>query len=171
MINAAKKLYAKGKAAVTGAIDKAKAKILGGDDTPEGKQKRLDKGMRAAKAAGDRFAGRVTSKAVLTPLMSAIRLRYGLTSLELIEKGDRWGVGAVNPTAKETLEAKLSVYSEADIQKLVIQARAEAMSADASGLALTLSFKEKGQFSRARDVQKRKTVAHGGGVEALSGWA
>ena len=44
------------------------------------------------------------------------------------------------------------------------------MSADASGLALTLSFKEKGQFSRARDVQKRKTVAHGGGVEALSGW-
>ena len=40
---AVKKLYAKGKAAVTGAIDKAKAKILGGDDTPEGKQKRLNR--------------------------------------------------------------------------------------------------------------------------------
>ncbi|WP_285031735.1 hypothetical protein [Mycolicibacterium sp. lyk4-40-TYG-92] len=103
---------AAGKAWVKGKVEAGKqwvkGKVYGGDDSAEGKQKRLDAAMRAAKAAGDRFGGRVTSRAVLTPLMSAIRLRYGLASLELVEKGDRWGVrGVINPTAEETLEAQL----------------------------------------------------------------
>ena len=85
-----------------------KGKVFGGDDSPEGKQKRLSAAMSAAQAVGRRFSGRIASKVVLTPLMSAVRARYGLTSLELIEKGDRWGVrGTINPTAEETLEAQL----------------------------------------------------------------
>ena len=86
-----------------------KGKVRGGDDTPAGKQKRLDAAMQSALAVGQRFRGRVVPPTVLKPLLAAVRLRYGLRSLELVERGDRWGVrGTINPTAEEVLEAQLA---------------------------------------------------------------
>ncbi|MGW6128563.1 phage tail protein [Cellulomonas sp. NPDC055163] len=78
---------------------KLKAKLRGGDDSPEGKQQRLDKGMAAGLAAVRRFSGRGVSQKVLTPLLAGIRVRYGLTALEPVQQGKVWAVhGAVNPT-------------------------------------------------------------------------
>jgi len=79
---------------------RAKAKLQGGDDSPEGKQKRLDKGMAAGQAAVRRFAGRKVAERVLMPILSALKLRYGLTELKPVKQGSRWAIsGAINPTA------------------------------------------------------------------------
>ncbi|CAH0132771.1 MULTISPECIES: hypothetical protein [unclassified Arthrobacter] len=79
---------------------KALAKVRGGDDTPEGKQKRLAKAMAAGESALRRFAGRKVAERLLMPLLSAIKLRYGLTELKPIKQGTRWAIsGAINPTS------------------------------------------------------------------------
>jgi hypothetical protein len=102
IIRAAKGLFAKGK-----------AKLQGGDDTPEGKRQRLDKGMAAGLALMNRFAGRKVGDAVLKPGLAAIRLRYGMTALEPKATGARWSLqGAVNPTDEKTSEAATPAADE-----------------------------------------------------------
>ncbi|MFB7579524.1 hypothetical protein [Streptomyces hydrogenans] len=81
---------------------KLKAKARGGDDSPAGKQQRLDKAMAAAMAATERFNGRPVGEAVLASILSVIRRRYGLVSLSALERGDRWAIaGKVNPEVEE----------------------------------------------------------------------
>lgn len=99
---------------------KALAKVRGGDDSPEGKQKRLDKAMTAAQALASRFSGKPVLAKMLKPLLTGIRLKYGLTSLRPVADGGMWTVeGAINPrskrktrmraTAESTVTAKLKV--------------------------------------------------------------
>ncbi|MGW4159525.1 hypothetical protein [Streptomyces sp. NPDC004788] len=77
---------------------KLKAKVRGGDDSPAGKQQRLDKALQAGAAAVNRFAGRAVAGSVLRPLLGGIRARYGLRVLEPVETGGKWAVrGKVNP--------------------------------------------------------------------------
>lgn len=103
---------AAGKAWVKGKVEKGKqwvkSKVYGGDDSPAGKQKRLNSAMAAARRVGDRFSGRGVGRPVLAGLLAVVRVRYGLTSLETFPQGDRWAVrGTINPTAEETLAAML----------------------------------------------------------------
>lgn len=77
---------------LTGIGGKIKAKLRGGDDSPEGKQKRLDGAMRAGVAATNRFAGRPVSGRVLKPALGMIKLRYGLSVLEPVAQGQNWAV-------------------------------------------------------------------------------
>ncbi|MGW7465485.1 hypothetical protein ACWGJT_12475 [Streptomyces xantholiticus] len=87
-------------------LGKLKAKAQGGDDSPEGKQARLDKGVGAAVAAANRLAGRPVTKAMLTPVLAAIKARYGLVRLDLVEAGPKWAVaGEVNPRKQADTEA------------------------------------------------------------------
>ncbi|WP_328395501.1 hypothetical protein OHS70_09035 [Streptomyces sp. NBC_00390] len=87
-------------------LSKLKSKVQGGDDSPEGKQARLDKGVAAAVAAANRFAGRPVTKAMLTPVLAAIRTRYGLARLDLVEAGPKWAVeGEINPRKQADTEA------------------------------------------------------------------
>ena len=80
----------------------AKSKIYGGDDSPEGKQKRLDKALDAGAAAVNRLPGSRIAQAALKPVLGSIRLRYGLTSLVGVRSGDRWEVhGELNPRGKK----------------------------------------------------------------------
>ncbi len=86
---------------------KLKSKVRGGDDSAEGKQKRLDLGVAAAVKAVNKYAGRPVAKAILSPLLAGIRVRHGLTRLEAVETGDKWAVlGKVNPEKTEPTEAK-----------------------------------------------------------------
>jgi hypothetical protein len=84
---------------------KLKAKVRGGDDTPAGKQKRLDKGLAAAVSAARRFkSGSGVSQAALRAIFASIRVRYGMTSLEPVLKNGRWTArGTVNPTGERDL--------------------------------------------------------------------
>ncbi|MFJ5548486.1 hypothetical protein [Streptomyces sp. NPDC093225] len=79
-------------------LSKLKAKAQGGDDSPEGKKARLDKGMAAARGLAARYEGKTVGKTILNTAFAAIRVRYGMTRLELVRSGPNWSIsGAVNP--------------------------------------------------------------------------
>ena len=106
-VKAAKKLFGKPAKWVKGKVDAAKAKLRGGDDSPEGKQQRLDGAMEAALSVTSRFSGKFVGGRVLSALLTPIRLRYGLTRLAPVLEGDTWYVeGAINPTDKKSTGAK-----------------------------------------------------------------
>jgi hypothetical protein len=85
-------LGSKAKAKAKAGIAWAKGKLRGGDDSPEGKQKRLDSGMRAGVAAANRFAGKKVGHQVLGPMLGLIGKRYGLAVLEPVQQGSNWAV-------------------------------------------------------------------------------
>jgi hypothetical protein len=104
-VKGAKHLFAKPAGKAKAFYAKAKAKVLGGDDTPEGKQQRLDAGVGAAVRATNALPGRFAGHGVLTALFAPIRLRYGMTKLVPVREGDRWAVdGEVNPRRKKTTD-------------------------------------------------------------------
>ena len=80
----------------------ARAKLQGGDDSPEGKQARLDKGMRAA----DSLLARRLPRDRIEAGLGRIKSRYGMASLTLVMTGHRSGEdvghveGKVNPEAR-----------------------------------------------------------------------
>ena len=53
------------------------------------------------------FAGKPVAGKILSPLLTAIKLRYRMKSLTLVAEGDNWGVaGEVNPSSKATSRAQ-----------------------------------------------------------------
>ncbi|MDX3656193.1 hypothetical protein PV646_02635 [Streptomyces sp. ID05-26A] len=88
---------------VKGVGAKIKAKVLGGDDSPEGKQKRLEAGVRGGVSVANRFAGKKVGDRVLKPLLGAVRIRYGLATLEPVKQGAHWAVqGTVSRMAEKS---------------------------------------------------------------------
>lgn len=85
---------------------------------PNDPNERLRLAARAAVAAARRLTGRVTAP-LLRGVLAAIRVRYGLTSIEPFERGGRWWVRAViNPTKDEDLGVVSTLISETDAQLL-----------------------------------------------------
>ncbi|MEU3782318.1 HPC2 multi-domain protein [Streptomyces sp900129855] len=85
--------------------NKLKSKVRGGDDSPEGKRQRLAKGLAAARSAAQRLNGSGRfSRAALRAAFAAIRVRYGMSSLEPVVRGGSWSArGTVNPTDEISL--------------------------------------------------------------------
>jgi len=107
IIRGIKGISSKVKAKVTaGKAWVKKGKVLGGDDSPQGKQKRLDNGMTAGVAAANRFAGKLVGDRVLRPVLGAVRVRYGLAVLEPVEQGTTWAVHGEVQRAVAPTEAK-----------------------------------------------------------------
>jgi len=70
---------------------------------PQDPNERLRLAGNAAVAAARRLTGRITA-ALLQPILSGIKLRYGLSVLEPFERGGTWWVRAtINPTAERNL--------------------------------------------------------------------
>lgn len=90
-----KKIWGKLKAGA----GKLKAKVRGGDDTPEGKQKRLAAAQRAVHGALERGVKGIRLRALLT----GVKARYGLKELRVEEQGDTRVriVGEINPVFEE----------------------------------------------------------------------
>jgi hypothetical protein len=119
-----KQLITKAQALVDKAIDKVVdfivkrvRKLIASTDKRTDKQKQLDlqKAVTAAVAAVNRFAGKRVGAPVLRPLLSTIRLRYRLKSLQVVPDGENWAVeGAVNPTSpkKKTLAKIKNTFEE-----------------------------------------------------------
>ena len=101
----------KAKAKSVGA--KIKAKVLGGDDSPEGKKKRLDKGLTAGVSFANRFAGKPLGEKVLRPALSIIRRRFGLGSIEPVKEGKNWAINAEVQRAKVLTKAEAQAQDEA----------------------------------------------------------
>jgi len=79
---------------------------------PQDPNERLRLAARAAVTAARRLSGRVT-RSLLTPVLAAIRTRYGLTSLEAYEQGGRWWARArINPELSQDLQVSSSTSAE-----------------------------------------------------------
>ena len=112
IIRGIKGISGKVKAKVAAGKAWVKGKILGGDDTPTGKQKRLDRGLSAAQAAVNRLPGKRIAAALARPVLAAIRMRFGMTSLDLVARGERWMVrGVVNPGDEEETRGDWNLHS------------------------------------------------------------
>ena len=109
-------------------------------------QQRLNQALPAAQAVVNRFAGRRVGAVVLRPLLAAIRLRYQLTSLDVVPRGQRWAVrGAANPEGEVSTNAQVEGADGAarDVSPEVAQRWAAglqaltALGAQASGAGFT----------------------------------
>ena len=110
IIRGLKGVSGKVKAKVAAGKAWVKGKVLGGDDSPEGKQQRLHKGVRGGVAAVNKLAGRPVGERAIRPLLSAVRIRFGLSVLEPVKQPRFWAVhGEVQrmtePTRVEILDA------------------------------------------------------------------
>src|SRR5262249_17479446 len=76
IVKAGKAIWAKLKARFGGKPKK--------EESPEDKARRLQRGMSAAESALAKFGGRSVGRALLGPVLAGIRIRYGLTTLELV---------------------------------------------------------------------------------------
>jgi hypothetical protein len=84
---------------------------------PADPAERLRLGMRAAVNAVNRFAGRRIGAVTLTPLLAAIRTRYGFSTLEVVQRNERWWLrGQLNPTDEVQTDAQAG---EGDAQAAV----------------------------------------------------
>jgi hypothetical protein len=90
---------------------------------PKDPKERLKLGLAAAAAAVNRFAGKRVGQAVLTPLLGAIKLRYGFQQLNVVERKGRWVVqGTINPTDEtETAAEAWDNTLEADAPRQTTQ--------------------------------------------------
>ncbi|MDL5156575.1 phage tail protein [Actinomycetospora termitidis] len=85
-----------------------KSKLYGGDDSTQGRQQRLEKGLGAGLAVANRFANRKVGVQVLAPLLKVVRLRFGLSVVEPRRDGQRWAIHAEVQRAQE-LKSKAMV--------------------------------------------------------------
>ncbi len=117
-----KEVIEKVRATVDKAIDAAiawivsKAKKLGIKDETANRQRKLDQAMDAAVAAMARFSNKPVGGLVLRPILSGIRIRYGLKSLTPVPKGRYWAVeGEINPWKKKETPALREVEVAAPV--------------------------------------------------------
>ncbi len=66
---------------------------------PQDPKERLQLGLRAAAAAVRQLPGNRVGRAIITPVLTALKLRYGFSSLEPQVRNGRWWIqGQVNPS-------------------------------------------------------------------------
>jgi hypothetical protein len=75
------------------------AKAMGRDkETPEEKQKRLEKAAADALSAVNKYAGKPVGGIILKPILAYIKIRHGLTAIEPIATGNTWSIRLeINP--------------------------------------------------------------------------
>jgi|GEM_PF-3183611 len=103
---------------IKGIGSKIKAKLMGGDDTPEGKQKRLEKGVKGGVALANKFAGKSVGDRVLRPLLGAARMRFGLSVLEPVKQGAYWAVHGEVQRMTEPTKVPVSDERIEEVRKL-----------------------------------------------------
>lgn len=110
-----KKKYEAGKKWLKKKYEGAKAWVRGKvyDDSPAGKQKRLEKGLAAGVAAANKYAGKPVRDMILRPSLGFIRLKHGLQTLEPVKAGKNWAIHAEVQRAT----AKTDAIVETDDEK------------------------------------------------------
>lgn len=85
------------------------AKAMGRDnETPEEKQKRLDKAAADALSAVNKYAGKPIGAFILKPILAYIKIRHGLTAIEPIATGGTWSIRLeINPVTIVKTAAKV----------------------------------------------------------------
>ena len=114
------------------AVQKVKKKIYGGDDSEAGKKKREETGAKQGVAHLDKWAGSKVKTAMALPGLMAIKLKNGLSRLDLIPMGKFWGVEARVDRARRKSKAKQPVkHLEVGTYKdLASRSKADGMTPD-----------------------------------------
>ncbi|MFF9144769.1 hypothetical protein ACF1BN_07925 [Streptomyces sp. NPDC014861] len=90
------------------------------DDTPQGKQRRLDQGVREALRTVNAYEGRRFREEEVKPELERIRRKYGLTELRAVEGSGEWTVeGAVNPRWRGSSRAPTDEVIEQSIKDVL----------------------------------------------------
>ena len=112
-----KELFEKGKEKV---LETGRAIAQAG--LPKDPNERLEMGLQAAVKVVDALSGRAVTQAIITPTLSAVRIRYGFTSLvPVVEDGVWWVEGHINPAAKKRTRKKAGsqATNQQDLESLV----------------------------------------------------
>ena len=89
---------------------------------PQDPGERLRLGLAAALGACNRFAGRLVGRAVLEPALAIIKVRYGLTLLEMRALGpDWWVAAAASPEVVQKTQAKVQPSTEIEASSEAFQ--------------------------------------------------
>jgi dolichol kinase len=122
-------------------------------------QKRLDDAIATAKRALAKFAGRRVGAVVLRPLLTATRLRYRLSTLEPVRKGDNWYIRAeVNPAKEEDTGVKADSPEAKTLVKSAKQLAAAAKRAAENGAKAYESGLARESARRAQEVARPDAV-------------
>jgi hypothetical protein len=141
--------------------DKAKAlvKKVVTAGVPKDPKERLEAALTAAQRATDKFADKPVGNIVLSPILSGIKMRYQLRSINLTNEGDRWAVEAeVNPKARKVLKARFQgniaeSKQISDVNKIVVKEDGKM-----TGGARLVASKPFGSFRSAGEQQH--TIAY-----------
>jgi hypothetical protein len=109
---------------------------------PQDPLARLHQGMEMAEKTVNRFAGKKVGKLVLIPLLTAIKVRYGLKSLDVVSVGTDWWIeGKINPEEKRKTEAKVGEGgAEAGDKKMTVQRATTTLGGDTVGTSMTVDW-------------------------------
>jgi hypothetical protein len=150
--------------AIAWIINKAKAlfgKLFGGKDlSPAEAQNKLDSGLAAGKAAVAAFAGKRVGGMVLKPLLAAIRLRFGLTSLEPVSRKGVWYVrGTINPENEVATDAKADSPEAAAVLESAKALAATVSAAAANGRKAIETGQAREEKRRAEEAARTDVIA------------
>ncbi|MEM7338675.1 MAG: hypothetical protein AAF467_08510 [Actinomycetota bacterium] len=87
-------------------VQSAKRRVYGGDDSPEGKQKRLQLALDSGARAVNAYAGEKVRRLTLEPKLKVIQLRRGVGYLGVKPAGEHWAVEARIDRSKQITDAK-----------------------------------------------------------------
>ncbi len=102
-----KELFEKGKEKV---VETGKAIAQAG--LPKDPNERLEMGLQAAVKVVDALSGRAITQSIITPALTAVRIRYGFTALVPIVKDGIWWIeGHINPKKAKPSHKKASTQA------------------------------------------------------------
>jgi hypothetical protein len=82
--------------------------------TPRDPAQRLEQGLAAATLAVDRLSGPTLTAPLITPVLGAIKVRYGFSTLEAISVGNDWWIqGEINPRSRKKTSKKIAAAAPA----------------------------------------------------------
>jgi len=107
---------------------------------PKDPVERMKLGMDAAETAVNRFAGKKVGKLVLTPLLGAIKVRYGFKSLDVFPSGtDWWIAGSMSPQVTRPTKVKVGDGAGAG-KETTITRQTTTLGGDTVGVAMTVDW-------------------------------
>jgi hypothetical protein len=117
-------------------------KMVAQAGVPQDPVARLKQGMQAAAGAVNRFAGKKVGKVVLTPLLAAIKIRYGFKTLDVFPSGTTWWIaGTLNPEEKVETKAKVGEGAPAaGVKVMQIDRKTGSLGGDTVGLGMTVDW-------------------------------
>lgn len=117
-------------------------KMVAQAGVPQDTVARFKEGMEMAAKAVNAFAGKKVGKLVLTPLLAAIKVRYGFKSLDVLPSGTDWWIeGDLNPKDKRKTNAKVGeAGAGAGPKKMTIARATGSLGGDTVGLAMTADW-------------------------------